>query len=188
MPGPDHLFPLADRRPPLPGGRRTRPDGLVRAVRAVLHTGEIDLLNTTVGCGGPSYGQVIPNYRQDDGANLARFRRVRNALDTEVPIIATGKVLSPAMAEALLERGECELVAMTRAQFADPLLVTKAANGNGPDPPVCRGEPLRGQEAGRFARDVVLPQPGGAAGERARRPADGPAAPRPGGGRAGPAG
>jgi hypothetical protein len=32
-------------------------------VRAVLGTGEVDLLNTTVGFGGPSYNVAIPSYR-----------------------------------------------------------------------------------------------------------------------------
>ena len=44
-------------------------------------------------------------------------------------MIAASRINDPAQAEAALAAGDCDLVAMTRAQIADPDLVRKAAEG-----------------------------------------------------------
>jgi 2,4-dienoyl-CoA reductase-like NADH-dependent reductase (Old Yellow Enzyme family)/thioredoxin reductase len=116
-----------DLRSPEDGGLGTA--GLATVVQRILDTGEIDVLNTTVGFGGPSYGHAIPNYRQVEGANIPRLRRLRDALSTDVPVIGTGRITSPGVAEALLVGGECDLVAMTRAHIAEPALLRKLTTG-----------------------------------------------------------
>lgn len=106
--------------------------GLAETVRALLGTGEIDLLNTTVGVGGASYGRAIPNYRSTEAPNVPKARRMRELLGDAltVPMIATGRISSPGVAERLLAEGECELTAMTRAHIADPDLARKTARGD----------------------------------------------------------
>jgi 2,4-dienoyl-CoA reductase-like NADH-dependent reductase (Old Yellow Enzyme family) len=129
--GPDRIIGFRtatdDLRSPEDGGRGTT--GLAEVVQQVLDTTEINVLNTTVGFGGPTYGQAIPNYRQAGGANIAKLRRFRGLLTTDVPVIGTGRIASPGIAEALLVRGECDLVAMTRAHIADPALLHKITTG-----------------------------------------------------------
>ncbi|HEY1974065.1 MAG TPA: NAD(P)-binding protein [Pseudonocardia sp.] len=107
------------------------PGGLADTVRAMLGTGEVDLINTTVGFGGPSYGTSIPNYRQTEAPNIPKVRRMRDLLGDEltVPIIGTGRISSPGVAERVLVDGDCDLVAMTRAHIADPEVVAKTLRG-----------------------------------------------------------
>lgn len=119
--------PTDDLRAADDGGQGPR--GIAENLQRLLDTGEIDVLNTTVGYGGPSYDRAIPNYRQPEGANIRYLRRLREALDTTVPMIGTGRIASAGTAEALLTQGECELVAMTRAYIAEPALVRKLESG-----------------------------------------------------------
>lgn len=133
--GPDRILayrtPTDDLRSPEDGGLGQA--GVAVAVRRLLDTGHIDLLNTTVGVGGASYARAIPNYRAGEAPNIPMLHRLRDRLRelgaTEVPMVGTGRIASPGAAEALLERGECELVAMTRAHFAEPALIGKLASG-----------------------------------------------------------
>lgn len=105
--------------------------GLADTVRAILGTGEVDLINTTVGFGGPSYGTSIPNYRAGDAPNMPRVVRMRELLGDAltVPMIGTGRIATPGVAERVLADGDCDLVAMTRAHIADPDIVAKTVRG-----------------------------------------------------------
>jgi 2,4-dienoyl-CoA reductase-like NADH-dependent reductase (Old Yellow Enzyme family) len=129
--GPDRILgyrtPTDDLRSPEDGGLGL--SGISAAVQRLLDIGQIDLLNTTVGVGGASYARAIPNYRSTEAPNIPLLHRLRDRLHTDVPMIGTGRIASPGAAEALLERGECELVAMTRAHFAEPSLVAKLTSG-----------------------------------------------------------
>lgn len=129
--GPDRILgyrtPTDDLCSPEDGGLGAA--GISTAVQTLLDTGRIDLLNTTVGVGGASYARAIPNYRGGEAPNIPLLHRLRASLHTDVPMIGTGRIASPGAAEALLERGECELVAMTRAHFAEPSLVEKLTSG-----------------------------------------------------------
>jgi 2,4-dienoyl-CoA reductase-like NADH-dependent reductase (Old Yellow Enzyme family) len=116
-----------DMRDPADGGIgfRAGADLLAR----LLGTGELDLLNTTIGDGGPSYARAIPDYRSADAPNIAAIARLRTAVAIEVPVIGVGRIASPGVAEAVLASGTCDLVAMTRAHIADPDLLVKVAAG-----------------------------------------------------------
>lgn len=120
--------PTDDLASPEDGG--LGPAGVATVVQRLLDTGRIDLLNTTIGVGGASYARAIPNYRSTEAPNIPYLRRLRDRVRTNVPMVGTGRVASPGVAEALLAAGECELVAMTRAHFAEPLLVRKISTGN----------------------------------------------------------
>ncbi len=100
-----------------------------RIVRRLLDTGEIDVLNTTIGDGNASYSRAIPDYRAADAPNIPAVARLRAAIGTDVPIIGVGKIASVGVAESVLAAGHCDLVAMTRAHIADPELLTKARTG-----------------------------------------------------------
>jgi 2,4-dienoyl-CoA reductase-like NADH-dependent reductase (Old Yellow Enzyme family) len=119
--------PTDDLRSPDDGGIGFA--GIVEIVRALLATGHIDVLNTTIGDGGPSYARAIPNYRYGEAPNLPAVRRLRAAVTVDVPVIGVGRILSPGLAESLLAAGDCDLVGMTRAHIADPDLVEKVRAG-----------------------------------------------------------
>ncbi|WP_375476529.1 FAD-dependent oxidoreductase [uncultured Jatrophihabitans sp.] len=116
-----------DLRDPDDGGM-----GFARGVgylRAILADGHVDVLNTTIGDGGPSYARAIPDYRWSEAPNIPAVQRLREAADVRVPVIGVGRIASPGVAEATLRSGACDLVAMTRAHIADPDLVAKVRAG-----------------------------------------------------------
>jgi 2,4-dienoyl-CoA reductase-like NADH-dependent reductase (Old Yellow Enzyme family) len=99
--------------------------GAIDSVRAILATGEIDVLNTTVGHGGKTYARAIPSYRLGEAVNMPRARHLGDAIGHQVPMIGVGRIASVGIAESLLQSGACEMVAMTRAHIADPDIVAK---------------------------------------------------------------
>jgi 2,4-dienoyl-CoA reductase-like NADH-dependent reductase (Old Yellow Enzyme family) len=58
---------------------------------------------------------------------------------TERPVAALARIVDPEMAEELIARGECDLIAIVRAMFADPDWVNKAAAGRLDDIRRCVG-------------------------------------------------
>ena len=112
-----------DMRSPEDGGLGV--SGAIDSARAILATGEIDVLNTTVGHGGKTYTRAIPSYRFTEAVNMPKARHLGEAIGHQVPMIGVGRIASVGIAESLLQSGACELVAMTRAHIADPDIVAK---------------------------------------------------------------
>ncbi|MBM9468743.1 oxidoreductase [Nakamurella leprariae] len=81
---------------------------------------------------------VIPDmaYGQIPFTDLAGV--IRRAV-APVPVMTAGRIGTPAAAEAVLARGDADLVAMTRAQIADPYLVRKVEQGRSQDIRWCIG-------------------------------------------------
>lgn len=129
--GPDRIVgyrtPTDDLRSPEDGGLGAA--GIVEVVQALLKTDQIDVLNTTIGDGGPSYARAIPSYRYGEAPNIPPLVKLREALGVTPPVIGVGRILTTRMAESLLAEGRCDLVAMTRAHIADPDLLVKAKAG-----------------------------------------------------------
>jgi 2,4-dienoyl-CoA reductase-like NADH-dependent reductase (Old Yellow Enzyme family) len=101
----------------------------VDILRRLLATGDVDVLNTTIGDGNASYARAIPDYRWGDAPNIPAVARLRDALGVQIPVIGVGKIASVGVAESVLASGACDLVAMTRAHIADPDLLAKARAG-----------------------------------------------------------
>lgn len=101
----------------LQGGLKT---GDVAALATVLAaTGVVDYLNATPG--------MTPHMGYEPGAFSDLARAVKAA--SGLPVIYTGWVDGPETAEALIDSGACDLVAMSRATLADPQLPAKARRG-----------------------------------------------------------
>ena len=83
--------------------------------------------------GGLAHGPLRPHDRQLPApagrVPAARARAAGRARRPRVPVIAASRINDPAQAEAALQAGDCDLVAMTRAQIADPDLVAKVRAG-----------------------------------------------------------
>jgi 2,4-dienoyl-CoA reductase (NADPH2) len=79
---------------------------------------------------GGVYGSVpysIPLLDDPEGIFLGAAARVRAAV--AIPVIGVGRIVRPEAAEAALQRGDCDAVALGRALIADPAWVAKAAAG-----------------------------------------------------------
>ncbi|MHB1710260.1 MAG: mycofactocin system FadH/OYE family oxidoreductase 1 [Acidimicrobiales bacterium] len=116
--------------------------------------------------GGPfSASAYRPDAHTPAAFNAALCRQMRQAAGGRVPVVLQGSVIDPGAAQAALDDGTADLVEMTRAQIADPRLVSlvrrSAANRIRPcilcnqacrvrdsrNPPVsCVGEPRSGHE------------------------------------------
>lgn len=88
----------------------------------------VDLL--TVVRGGPYTASAYrPDSHVEAGFNLELCRRMRTVVDGRAAVVLQGSVVDPDAASGALERGDCDLVEMTRAQIADPGLVELVREG-----------------------------------------------------------
>lgn len=142
-----------------------------------------------------SIEKTRPDFHEPAGFNVEVCRAVRAAVPERVVVILQGSVVDPGQAEWAIGDGVCDAVEMTRAQLADPELVTKLLAGtpeqvrpcircnqtcqvrDGRNPIItCVGEPTTGREtedpewyaAPVRPRDVVVVG-GGPAGLEAAR-------------------
>jgi len=130
----------------IPGDERV-PGGLgvadMQEIAALLAaTGKLDYLNVIV---GTNYDRIQrmehwPPTPAPHGlfVPLAAGIKARVA----IPVFTTGRVTDPAMAEAILARGDADMVGMTRAHIADPELVAKLSAGRLDDIRPCVGANL----------------------------------------------
>ena len=107
----------------VPGGL-TRDDAAV-AARAFVGAGAQAIVVSAGVYGSVPY--TIPLLDDPEATFIDACRTVRAAVD--VPVVAVGRITTPAAAEALLARGDADGVALGRALLADPDWVTKAGEG-----------------------------------------------------------
>lgn len=100
-------------------------EGIRFIVASLVDAELIDIVNTSVGSRSANYARAVANYQHDEGLFLHLVRAMREHIGARVPVIAAGRVASPRLAEDAIARGDCDLIAMTRAQIADPDLVRK---------------------------------------------------------------
>ncbi|HEX5476647.1 MAG TPA: FAD-dependent oxidoreductase, partial [Burkholderiales bacterium] len=101
------------------------PDEIVQVARAVESAGAT-LLNTGIGWHEariPTIAQAVPR-----GAFAWAARRLKQAL--RIPVIASNRINAPELAEAILERGDADMVSLARALLADPAFAAKARAGD----------------------------------------------------------
>lgn len=99
-------------------------DEIVTVAKAIEAAGAT-LLNTGFGWHEariPTIAQPVPR-----GGFAWAVKQLTAALD--IPVIASNRINTPEAAEAILERGEADAVAMARAMLADPAFAAKAREG-----------------------------------------------------------
>jgi 2,4-dienoyl-CoA reductase-like NADH-dependent reductase (Old Yellow Enzyme family) len=116
-----------DYRRPAEGGQG--PQGLAEIARALAGSGQLDYLNHSAGSRSAHYARAVADYRHPEHNLLDLTIGLHRALDGALPLIGVGRIATPQVAEQVLRQGACELVAMTRAQIADPDLIAKAVAG-----------------------------------------------------------
>jgi 2,4-dienoyl-CoA reductase-like NADH-dependent reductase (Old Yellow Enzyme family) len=81
---------------------------------------------------GYSGDRTMPAAQYQDGTNLYLSEGIKqfiNAHGVHVPVVTTGKIPTPALAEAILQAGQADLVGFARALLADPDWPKKARLG-----------------------------------------------------------
>ncbi|MGI9658661.1 MAG: NAD(P)-binding protein [Gaiellaceae bacterium] len=103
-------------------------DGARELVAHMVETAAPDYVAVSQGNFSPSLEWHTPDMRFDDGHFRHLWRGVRE-VSGDVPVMAVGKVPDLAFAQSLIDEGDADLVAMTRALLAEPDLVNKHVAG-----------------------------------------------------------
>lgn len=115
---------------------------LCRAAPILEETG-VNYISISVG--GAAYGtlplhiNIAPMY-ESQGAFVHFSEEVKKHIS--IPVITVGRVKNPVMADKIIMEGKADLVAMGRAQIADPDMVEKARNGQITEIRLCLAECL----------------------------------------------
>lgn len=97
----------------------------VQQIALALQAAGIDLLNTGIGWHESRVPTIVTSVPRGAFAEVsARLRRV-----LRVPVVASNRINTPELAEALIADGQADLVSMARPLLADPQFVVKAAAG-----------------------------------------------------------
>lgn len=107
-----------------PGGYDV--DGAIAIAQRLENLGIVDYVSLTAGTpwGSPSY---IQSHHHRPAAWAPLAGRIREAL--LLPVVYTGRVTSPALAESILVDRHADLIGMARAHIADADLLAKARTG-----------------------------------------------------------
>ena len=130
----------------LPGDERvagglTQSD-LQKIARLLAQTGLVDYLNIIVGTNYERSGRMDhwPPTPAPHGLFVPLAAGIKSQV--AVPVFTTGRITDPAMANAIIERGDADMVGMTRAQISDPNIVRKLIEGRPQDIRPCVGANL----------------------------------------------
>lgn len=130
----------------LPGGLGN--DECIAIAHAISDSGLVDFIDLSAGV-YQSMNKMIGPMNEPRGYELPDSVAVSRAVST--PCIVTGRILTLAEADAIVERGDAAMVSMVRATIADPNLVRRAVAGSNPRP--CIGC-LHGCFGGLFVREL----------------------------------
>lgn len=121
-------------REEVPGGYDV--DGGTELAQYLEATGLIDYVHGVIGSpwGNPSY--IQPTYFEP-GSFSAMAGQLRKALS--VPVVHTGRITDPDVAEVVLAAGDADIVGMARAHIADGDLLAKARAGRSAEIRPCVG-------------------------------------------------
>ena len=114
------------------GAEEFVPDGLhfdeaLAAARLLAATGWIDYFSVSQG-NFASIEAHIPDRHHPPRTFLEYPARLKRAVEG-VPVVAAGRILDPASAEAALEMEQADLIGLGRPLLSDPEWASKAANG-----------------------------------------------------------
>ncbi len=112
-----------DHRIPKPG-YRTIDEGIEMC--KILEEEGIDAIHVDTGCYERYYCQ-IPSVYEEKGMELDVIRKIRQ--NVTVPLMGQGKLNDPAIAEAVLQEGALEVVALGHQMLADPDWPEKVKEG-----------------------------------------------------------
>jgi 2,4-dienoyl-CoA reductase-like NADH-dependent reductase (Old Yellow Enzyme family) len=102
---------------------------LMSAAAQLASDGVIDYLSIALGGSSTYRGSsfIVPPVPVEHNAVAGFARRMKAAMG--VPVVATGRIVDPADADAMIARGDCDACGMTRALITDPSMPRRAAAG-----------------------------------------------------------
>lgn len=86
-----------------------------------------DALSISAGIHASRPYRIIPGMMIETGWNRQAVAEIRR--NVNIPVMATGRITTPELAEQILESGEADMVCLSRALIADPELPNKAREG-----------------------------------------------------------
>jgi thioredoxin reductase len=115
---------------------------LQEIAKLLAQTGLVDYLNIIVGTNYERAGRMDhwPPTPAPHGLFVPLAAGIKSQV--AVPVFTAGRIIDPAMANAIIERGDADMVGMTRAQISDPDLVRKLIEGRPQDIRPCVGANL----------------------------------------------
>jgi mycofactocin system FadH/OYE family oxidoreductase 2 len=102
-------------------------DDAVRASQMLRDDGSIDYVNVTAAGYHNIYRAIEPS-DEPDGYLVDLSAQLKAALP-DLPVFTVGGIKDAALAEEIVAAGKADMVAMTRAQIADPEFANKVAEG-----------------------------------------------------------
>jgi hypothetical protein len=102
-------------------------DDAIRAAQILRDDGRTDYVNVTAAGYHNIYRAIEPS-DVPDGYLVDLTAKLKAALP-ELPVFTVGGIKDPALAEEILADGKADMVAMTRAQIADPEFANKVFEG-----------------------------------------------------------
>jgi len=102
-------------------------DDAVRVAKQLEADGQIDYVNVTA-AGYHNIFKAIEPADTPDGYLVDLAAAVKEGVE-HLPVFTIGGIKDPALAEEILAAGRADMVAMTRAQIADPEFANKAREG-----------------------------------------------------------
>jgi 2,4-dienoyl-CoA reductase (NADPH2) len=94
--------------------------------KLVEETGLVDYISVSAGSMHTRH-LIVPPMAAEPGYQLPFASLIKQAIG--LPVIVIGRITHPDLAESILEAGNADLIAMTRAQIADPELANKVLTG-----------------------------------------------------------
>lgn len=81
-----------------------------------------------------SVAETRPTGHHGSGFNIELARSIHDSVGGQIPVFAQGSIVDTGQAEYVIDSGAADGVEMTRAQIADPALVSKLGAGTTPRP------------------------------------------------------
>jgi len=86
----------------------------------------VDAIDVSQGCYG-AIPYTVPPFFLPIGVNVENAAVIKK--NVSVPVIVAGRIISPELAEEVLQSGSADFISLGRVQLADPDFVSKAAEG-----------------------------------------------------------
>lgn len=102
----------------------------LKIAHALANDGVLDYLNVTAGTSAGLSGSthIVPSMAFETGYTVPLAATIRSEVD--LPVLVTGRINQPQIAEKILAAGQADLCGMTRALITDPLMPLKAQSGH----------------------------------------------------------
>ena len=102
-------------------------DDAIRVAQTLEADGQLDYVNVTAA----GYHNIFHAIQPSDGPDgyLVDLTAQVKAAVSALPVFTVGGIKDPALAEEIIAAGKADMVAMTRAQIADPEFANKAQEG-----------------------------------------------------------